>query len=316
MTGTLWESNGGVYRLPELLEWELTYTAGAPCDSFSVRCVYDPDMDGHLHRAVEFTAESGGERMFYGVVDEYQITWDGNGRQVEVAGRGMAARLLDNEAEAQEYQTATLDDILDNHVRPYGITVGDRESLPPVPGFAVASGSSQWQVLYQFACYYGGVTPRFDRTGRLLLCGWKDGTRRVLDGRTPVLAIRKREKRYGVLSEILVRDKPQKRVESIRNRAFLSEGGSCSRVITMPGRSSYQDMRYSGEYQIRRSEAERNRVELTVAAPFWGWPGELAELRLERIGLTGEYRILEASTGTGGEGAWTRLTLGDPDALV
>lgn len=316
MTGVLWEFDGGVYQLPELLEWELTYTAGVPCDSFSVRCVYDPDMAEHLRRAVEFTAESGGERMFYGVVDEYQITWDGSGRQVEVTGRGMAARLLDNEAEAQEYQNATLDDILARHVTPYGITVGERENLPAVPGFTAASGSSQWQVLYQFACYYGGVTPRFDRTGRLLLCGWNDRTRRVLDDQTPVLAIRKREKRYGVLSEILVRDKPQKRVESICNRAFLAEGGLCSRVITMPGRSSYQDMRYSGEFQIRRSEAERNRVELTVAAPFWGWPGELVELRLERAGLSGEYRILEASTGTGEEGAWTRLTLGDPDALV
>lgn len=316
MTGVLWEYDGSVYRLPELLEWELTYTAGVPCDSFSVRCVYDPEMAGHLHRAVEFTAENGGQTMFHGVVDEYQITWDGNGRQAEVSGRGMAARLLDNEAEAQEYETATLDDILANHVTPYGITLGERDSLPPVPGFAVSFGSSQWQVLYQFACYYGGITPRFDRTGRLLLCGWGDGTRRVLDGQTPVLAIRKREKRYGVLSEILVRDKPQKQVESICNRDFLKEGGLCTRVITTPGRSSYQAMRYSGEYQIRRSESERNRVELTVAAPFWGWPGELVELQLEQAGLSGEYRILEAASGTGEDGAWTRLTLGEPDVLI
>ena len=315
MNGFLEEYDGVRYQLPQLLEWELTYTAGIPCDSFSVQCVYDPELKEHLHKAVEFTAEETG-RMFRGIVDEYQVTWDGNGRRMEVTGRGMAARLLDNEAEAREYGVATLDDILRNHVILYGIEVGERDDLPAVPGFAVASGSSQWQVLYQFACYYGGITPRFDREGRLLLCGWADGTVKKLDDTVPVLSIRQREKRYGVLSELLVRDKTQKRIETIQNQAFLAEGGQCSRVITMPGRSSYQAMRYSGAYQIRRSEAERNRVELTVAVPFWGWPGELVELKLERAGLEGRYRVLEASTGTGEDGAWTRLTLGEPDVLL
>lgn len=315
MIGYLEEYDGTRYQLPQLLEWELTYTAGVPCDSFSVRCVYAPEMEEHFHRAAEFTAEEQGI-MFCGVVDEYQVTWDGHGRQVEVTGRGMAARLLDNEAEAREYGVATLDDVLSNHVLPYGIEVGARDSLPAVPGFAVASGSSQWQVLYQFACYHGGILPRFDREGRLVLCGWTDGEAKRLDDHTPVLAICKREKRYGVLSELLVRDKTQKRVEAVENRSFLEEGGRCSRVITMPGRSSYQAMRYSGAYQIRRSEAERNRVELTVAVPFWGWPGDLVELALERAGLKGRYRILEASTGMGEDGAWTRLTLGEPDVLL
>lgn len=315
MTGYLEEYDGARYQLPQLLEWELTYTAGVPCDSFSVRCVYVPEMGEHLHRAVEFTAEEHGI-MFRGVVDEYQVTWDGHGRLVEMTGRGMAARLLDNEAEAREYGVATLDDVLRNHVLPYGIEVGARDELPAVPGFAVASGSSQWQVLYQFACYHGGILPRFDREGKLVLCDWTDGECKSLDDHTPVLAICKREKRYGVLSELLVRDKTQKRVETVENRPFLEEGGRCSRVITMPGRSSYQAMRYSGAYQIRRSEAERNRVELTVAVPFWGWPGDLAELSLERAGLKGKYRILEASTGMGEDGAWTRLTLGEPDVLL
>lgn len=315
MTGFLEEYDGVRYQLPQLLEWELTYTAGIPCDSFSVVCVYDPELEEHLHKATEFTAEEDGTK-FRGVVDEYQVTWDGAGRRTEVSGRGMAARLLDNEAEAQEYNVATLDDILRGHVYPYGIQVGQRTGLPAVPGFAVSSGSSQWQVLYQFACYYGGVTPRFDKEGQLLLCGWSDETKRELDDHIPVLKLSRREKRYGVLSEILVRDKTQKQVETIQNETFLAEGGQCRRVITMPGRSTYQAMRYSGKFQIRRSEAERDRVEVTVAAPFWSWPGELVELKLERAGLYGTYRVLEAATGTGEDGAWTKLTLGTPDVLL
>lgn len=316
MTGYLEEYDGSRYALPQLLDWELNYTAGVPCDSFSVETVYDPELEEHLHRAVEFTAEEGGQTMFRGVVDEYQITWDGNGRRVEVTGRGMAARLLDNEAEAEEYEVATLSDILSNHVRIYGIQVADAEALPSVQGFAVSYGSSQWQVLYEFCSYYGGVTPRFDREGRLIIRSWESGSARTLDDNTPVLAISRREKRYGVISEILIRDKTEKKMEHIFNDSFLEEGGCCRQVFTMPGRSSYQAMRYSGDYQIRRSEAERNRVELTVAVPFWGWPEELVRLDLQGAGLSGTYRILEASTGTGEDGAWTRLTLGDPDTLL
>ena len=53
-----------------------------------------------------------------------------------------------------------------------------------------------------------------------------------------------------------------------------------------------------------------------MAVPFWRWPGELVELDLEQAGLGGRYRVLEASTGTGEDGAWTRLTLGEPDILL
>ena len=316
MTGYLVDGSGGQYQLPALLGWTLEYTAGVPCDSFLVRSVYAGEMAEPLRRAVEFIARREGEVVFRGRVDEVQAEWGSRGRTAEISGRGMAALLLDNEALAQEYQNAGLEDILNDHVRPYGIEVARTAALPAVPGFSVAAGSSEWQVLYDFARYYGGVTPRFDRQGRLVAAPWEDGPLRRLEDSAPVIGAVWREKRYGVFSQVLVRDKVRKTVEQVDDPAFLAEGGRCRRVLTMPGRSTYKAMRYSGQFQLACSAAERRRLLVTVAEPFWAWPGELVELAHSGVGLTGTWRVLEARVEQDEDGGRTGLTLGQPDAVL
>lgn len=83
----------------------------------------EPDSGNDLTEAVSFTAEENGERLFTGVVDECERGWDTAGGTLTVAGRGMAARLLDNEALGADYQVATVEDILRDHVAPYGIEI-------------------------------------------------------------------------------------------------------------------------------------------------------------------------------------------------
>ena len=224
----------------------------------------------------------------------------------------MAALLLDNEALGQDYQVATLADILRDHVTPYGIRTAGTAALPAVPGFSVAAGSSEWQVLYQFARYYGGVEPRFDRQGRLVLEPWRDTARRIIDGSTAVSSLAWRYRRYGVLSQVLVRDRTRQTVQPVVNEEFDRRGGQCRRVLTMPGRSSYQAMRYSGAYQLEQSAAERSRLELELPGLFCAWPGELVEVQPGSTGdqdgaLAGERERAPAWTAGG---SYTRLTLG------
>ena len=110
------------------------------------------------------------------------------GLRLEVSGRGMAALLLDNEALGQDYGTATLEDILRDHVAPYGIELSGEASLPAVSPFSVSTGSSEWAVLYEFAQYCGGVCPRFDRAGRLVLKGWTEVENLAISDATPLTA--------------------------------------------------------------------------------------------------------------------------------
>ena len=316
MTGYLHGYDGGVLALPPALGWKLEYTAGVPCDSFQMECPWEGVGLDALEGAVEFTARWEGEAVFRGVVDEFRLREDGGGRRLLLAGRGMAALLLDNEAESADYGTATLEDILRDHVRPYGIQVAEGAALPAVEGFSVAAGSSEWQVLYQFAQYYGGVTPRFDRAGRLVLTPWVDGAALVVDGTTPVTAADYCGKRYGVLSEVLVRDRTRLALERVKNQDFLDRGGRRRMVLTMPGRSNYLAMRYRGDFQIQRSRAREVELELTVAEPFFAWPGELVQVARKDCGFNGRYRVLETAVEEDGDGRRTRMTLGLPEARV
>lgn len=312
---TCWD--GTRFRLPTLLEWKFEYTAGVPCDSFWVKCLWEAGLEQVLSDGTEFTAEENGETVFRGVIDEFETRWSGDeGSGLVLSGRGMAARLLDNEAEAADYLTATAEDILRDHVAPYGVVVGDRGTLPAVENFTVAGGNSAWSVVYDFARYYGGVAPRFDREGRLLLSGWGNGTVLVVDGTVPVTEFLYREKRYGVLSEILVRDKTRQAVERVTNPRLAGRGGACRRVMTLPGRTAYQAMRYNGEFQIRRSEAGWIRAEVTVPRLFFAWPGDLVKLERSGFGKNGVYRVLETAVTAGGSGGRTRMMLGDVDTVV
>ena len=111
------------HPLPDAVEWRFQYGCGTPCDSFQITCLWEPDSGNDLAEAVSFTAEENGERLFTGVVDECERGWDTAGGTLTVAGRGMAARLLDNEALGADYQVATVEDILRDHVAPYGIEI-------------------------------------------------------------------------------------------------------------------------------------------------------------------------------------------------
>lgn len=300
--------DGRGWELPEALGWKLRYGSGTPCDSFEVTCAWGDRVDQALAQAVEFTAERDGETVFRGLVDEYECVWDGKGSTLEIAGRGMAARLLDNEAESADYQVATLEDILRDHVAPYGIETAGRGCFPAVQGFSVESGQSEWQVLRSFTGYYGGVEPRFDRTGRLVLDGWGQERRLVLNGRT-AMSWRWKEKRYGRLSEVLVRDRVKKTAQRVVDREFLEQGGQCRRVITMPGESTGSAMRYSGAYQIARAKRGTRQLELKLAGAFAAWPGDVIELAQARPELSGTWRVTEAVSALGTGGDHTELTL-------
>ncbi len=316
MTAYMTGSAGERWMLPSLMAWRLEYTAGVPCDSFWLKSTWDGDNHTRPGEWVRFEGWHEGEQVFAGVVDECEVSLTGDGRVLEVSGRGMAARLLDNEALGQDYLSATQEDILRDHVTPYGIQVAPGAALPPVSRFSVATGSSEWSVIYDFARYHGGVAPRFDRRGQLVLTGWSGGQERVIGDGTAITALTCRDRRYGVLSQVLVRDRWSGRVERVENAAFRQAGGMARRVLTMPGRSNYKAMRYSGKFQLDKSAAGLRRLEVTAAEAFCAWPGDL--VRVERTGWdwNGLYRAAGVTVGLDQGGCWSRLELADTDFTV
>ena len=316
MTAYVTDAKGVRWTLPRPAAWRLEYTSGVPCDSFWLRCVWDGNNTARPEDWVSFSAEYQGERVFTGVVDECEVSVTAQGRLLEVSGRGMAALLLDNEALGQDYQIATQKDIVRDHVRPYGISVASGAALRAVPQFSVATGSSEWSVIYEFARYYGGVAPRFDREGRLVLTGWEDKGELVVDGNAPLISLVRRDRRYGVLSQVLVRDRWSGAVETLDNGEFSAAGGRARRIITMPAKSSYKDMRYSGQFQLDKSASEWKRMELTLGRPFCAWPGELVTVSRGEPGWDGRYRVAEVVVEMDEAGSRSRMELAPPDFTV
>ena len=140
----------------------------------------------------------------YGVVDEFEVRAGKEGMLAFLRGRGLAALLMDNEAEAAQYGWASLDFILDRHVYPWGITRVKADGFSGGAPFTVESGDSQWKVLRDYARLCCGVRPRFSRDGVLLLTK-EPGDTRVIDGRTAVISQTYRQRRYGVITSVLVK---------------------------------------------------------------------------------------------------------------
>ena len=315
MTGYVISAQGETTVLPAPLSWVFQYTSGVPCDSFQIRCLWEGTNTVDPQQWCTFRAMEENQVVFTGVIDECETALTAQGAWIDVSGRGMAARLLDNEALGQDYQVATLADILRDHVTPYGISVAAQADMAPVSEFSVAVGSSEWSVLYDFVRYYHSIPPRFDREGRLVLAPWGSGRTVLLDESVPVTQMVCRDKRYGLLSQVVVRDRYQGLTQQVDNAAFQALGGQRRQVITMPGRSQYQAMRYSGQFQLDRSAAEQLRLEVTVAVPFFAQPGDLVQVQRGGWPRTGTFRVAQAQVGMDEDGSWTLLELGPPDQI-
>lgn len=309
MTGYLLTVQGEKLLLPPFLSWKLRRTGSVPCDSFEAECPWDAGAEQKFENACRLIVEENGTRRFTGVLDEYQLTWDERGGVLSLSGRGLAALLLDNESLGQDYQVATLADILRDHVEPYGVPLGSMGDLPAVPGFSVSTGQSEWQTLYNFARYHGGVQPRFDVFGTLCVGGAEVGHTVTVDDRTGVTALCLRDKRYGVCSEIVVLDRGSREPRRVRNDGFLAQGGSCRRVMTMPAKSAYEAMRYSGQFQLDRSAEERFRLEFTVPGSYFCEPGDRASLCLTHPAIVGTWLVEETETDMDSGGTHTKVKL-------
>ena len=308
MTMCLETYDGAVYQLPILLRWDLTYTGSVPCDSMTVTCLYDESMAEVLPKATRFTAYQDGDIMLRGVVDAYEVSLSRQGLLATVEGRGMAALLLDNESEALSYERALLSEILGNHVSPYGIQVGSQQNVSG-NNYVVTSGSSQWKALQGFTHRFGGFDPYFTKEGSLAVKPlWGSGKNMQVNDKTPLLSLRKREQRYGVISEVLIQDKIQGISHSVQNPEFVKVGGQRRHVLYMP-RSTADDRRYTGEYQIAQSALEQVEITLELPFAFAAFPGDRVSLGLNRLKLSGSYDVVAACSRMDGDGERTEVTL-------
>ncbi|MBR1659913.1 MAG: hypothetical protein IJ705_06310 [Oscillospiraceae bacterium] len=302
---------GAGWRLPGLLRWDVSHGFCSPCDSFEAEFLYEPDMIGVLRSACRFRGEWKGQCVFFGVVDDFELSVGEGGRVCTIHGRGMQALLLDSEAESAEYYAADTEFILRRHVYACGLSDVDAGSYGAVAAsLSVGSGESHWSVLSRFAEFCLGLRPRFSPEGRLLLDGADSGRSFVLDDSVAVTSQRYVQDRYGVISQALVKNRANGAAAvTVENPEFSSIGGRSVRVVSVPRRTGFDAMRHTGSYQIKKSGEQFIRCFLTVPQCFAAFPGDRASLRASPLGIAGEFRVWSSRCFADGRGAGTTLEL-------
>jgi len=296
------------YELPVLLEWKFSYGCALPCDAFEISFVFDGTMLEMLTNAVRFKAEFDGETVFFGTVDDFEVSVSENGCIAAVSGRGLAALLLDNEAEAAQYYSASLDMILEKYVYPCGITNVRKNVSVPQQALVVDSGASMWKVLEDFVFFGSGVIPRLTKDG-VLIIGEEAGNSFTASGKTAVSKQVLKRKRYGVISEVLVKNRALGSSQTVKNTEFTEIGGNCRRVVNVPRKTRYDAMRSTGEYQIRKSKADELLISLSVPSVFKVFPGDRLELTESPLGVSGEVYVKRTVCFADGESAGTEIIL-------
>ena len=113
----------------------------------------------------------------------------------------------------------------------------------------------------------------------------------------------------GVIAEALVVDSKAGVKQSVKNEAFCARGGTSRRVFYVPARSGTQAMRYTGEYQIAKSKEGAETLRVTIAGRFTAAPGDIAAVSGTKIGIVGNFRVIECVRRFGESGEACEVTM-------
>lgn len=306
MRAQLISAQGREFDLPALFSCVLSHTQGLPCSAFSLRCPYDRTMLPALESAAYCRVLYEGATVFYGPVDDFEIGQGRGGMSVSISGRGLAALLIDNQAEAAQFSFVTLQDILQRYVLPYGIRDIVSAQLRPVSNFSVPGGSSLWDALCAFTQASGGITPRFSGEGRLII-SQGGGAPRSISESSGVINLKYLKKRYGILSEVVVQRTDGFSL-TVKNNEYIACGVRRRRIITVPASTDELAMRQLASERIESSKAKKSLISLSLPGLFRAEAGDIVELSLTRPGIFGRYRVSEACTNYG-DRCYTTLEL-------
>ena len=308
MTGYIISSSGVETELPPFLSWDVCHGLGEPCDWFEVSFIYYSHQLSKLQSACRFRAEHNGATVFTGVVDEYSISIDDHGSVVTVSGRSPAALLLDNELPAASYAALSSESLISNFITPYGVSQvvsGESKSLG---SFSVSTGESAWSAVKRFSRYAWGTTPFFTPEGVLILNG-RQGSNITVDADKDAHAVKLRDERYGIISDVCVKNRVTGASYTVRNEDFIARGGKSHRELTVPKTTGADAARYTAEYQIAESVRGRHLIELTLTKQFACFPGDIIELSSTALGVSGSYRVSASHCWADSFSAGTIVTL-------
>ena len=302
------DKDGVSTPLPEFLSWDVCHGMGEPCDWFEVSFIYYSSQLPKLQTACSFRATHDGAIVFSGVIDEYSISIDEKGSVVTLSGRSKAALLLDNELPSQEYPALGSAAAVASFVSPYGISSVIAGSSVTLSAFSVRTGESAWSALKRFCRYAWETTPYFTKDGTLILNG-RSGDTITVDASKDVSSIAMCDERYGIISDISVRNRVTGASYTSSNTAFAARGGKCHRAMTVPKTTGEDAVRYTAAYKRAESQRCKKCVKFTLTKQFACFPGDRVNLTASKLGISGVFTVLSSHCWADSLSAGTIVTL-------
>ena len=305
MTGMFQSAGGELFLLPEFTAWRLIHTDGHGADSFSVTFPTQSSLLPRLMRSADFRAYDGADTAFRGVTDEVEAMF-ADAFTTTLVGRGLAAKLMDNQAEGAQYFNLDLDTVLERYVRPFGVDAVRAEGGPwRAQMLAVSPGTSCLRVLQGFCRHAGAPQPRFAPDGTLRI-GSPGRTYRLSEA--DILSARWRLCRYGAITEQYVHDLSAGLTHRAEDPALRGYNVLSVRHATRSGPFTNVIERSAPQ---RLEDANRDLLTLELTLPGShpaqccdGMSVSLPELRVE-----GEFTITEICRQFDGKCETTRLRL-------
>ena len=161
----LTDLQGKVTRWNALSSLEIRRSRETPADSLEVRG-YLPHLPGNYRQSV-VTAD--GVELFRGRVDRQEASLSLRGSQMLLECRSLGGMAIDNEAPPREYLSVGGTELFQEHLAPFGFSLG--ESLPAtrLSSFKVTAGLREWEVFAIFCLRAYGKIPYLDRNQRVWL---------------------------------------------------------------------------------------------------------------------------------------------------
>lgn len=305
VTAQLRLPNGQELALGPLRSWEILRTDGDGCDAirFSTSLDYGVQELSHVNN---LRAYCGDSLVFTGYVDEIACSLGAGGGTLTAYGRGNAARLLDNQVQAETFRTLTTRELIKRYVYPLGISVNEIAAAT-VPRFSVSCGSSVMQAVQGFCAHASLKPPMFDTRGGLLLRKRYPNEGMVFDA-TGVYEAVWRDCRYGVLSRMELTHTRTGEKQVATYRAFIARGGLSEHCGMYGGKDTPADWR-TAKQRIDAARREEFTLELTVKDPFPCQPGTLVTARLPRLGLDDAFYVHNVRSVGGESGCYAVVSL-------
>lgn len=308
MKGYIIDNSGAATELPEFLSWDVCHGVGEPCDWFEVSFIYYASQLPVLRSGCRFRAKNRNFTVFTGVIDEYSVSIDKNGCVVTLSGRGLAALLLDNELPAQDCGALSSPMMVSKFITPYGISGVKTGPVTSVDGFSVRTGESAWSAVRRYCRYAWNTVPYFTTDGKLILSG-ADGLEISVDASKDAASIALTDERYGIISDITVRNRVTGTSYTKKNEPFIARGGKSHREMTVPKNAGADAARYNADYQIAESQRGKKYIKMTLTQQFACFPADIIKLTAEKLGVSGSFSVISSHCWADSMSAGTIVTL-------